>query len=112
MGTLQVVRIGGKDVFVEVEPMEFGQPSAGEFNAPEGAELTGIRERARDAAVAIEESISGIAGAALKALEAVSPDECTVEMGMTFKGEGMPVPVLVKISGEASFKVTAKWIRK
>lgn len=112
MSTLSVIRIGGKEVVVEVEPLAV--PLSGKSNllAPEGAELTGIRERARDAAAMIEDSIAGVAGATLKALEGVAPDECSIEIGMAFKGEHSPIPVLVKVGGEASFKVTAKWIKK
>lgn len=111
MSRLSIVRIGGKDVVVEVEPAPIGLPGNSEF-APEGAELTGIGDRARDAAAMIENSIAGVAAAALKALEHVAPDECSVEIGMTFKGEHSPIPVIVKVAGEASFKVTAKWTKK
>lgn len=111
MSTLKIIQIGGKEVVVEVDPAVPIEAAPSETFRPEGAELTGIAEKARDAAAMIEDSIAGIASAVLKALEQVRPDECSVELGMTFKGEHSPVPVLVKIAGEASIKVTAKWVK-
>lgn len=107
MSILRVIQIGGKDVVVEVEPALI--PETDVPFAPEGSELTSIRDRARDAGAMIEDSIAGVAGAALKALEHVAPDEWSIEIGIAFKGEHSPIPVIVKVGGEASFKVTATW---
>lgn len=109
MSMIRVIQIGGKDVVVEVDPMPIPNDGGADSFKPEGSELTGVLDRARDAASMIENSIEGLATATIGALKNVAPDEVSIEIGMAFKGEHSPIPVLVKVGGEASFKVTAKW---
>ena len=62
-----------------------------------------------DATTLMQDTIGSITSVVLDALRKVSPDECSVEIGLTFKGEHSPIPVLVKVGGEASVKVKATW---
>ena len=111
MSNVAQVIVGGRVIFVEVTPID--NVSAIESNAtlPRGAEATAFGDRLRDATGTIRNTISGVASAVLEATEAFAPDECEVEIGMVFKGENQPIPVLVKIGGEASIKVKAKWVK-
>jgi hypothetical protein len=112
MSVLSIVRVGDRDIVVEVEPATIRGGASGVL-APEGAELTSkLGERLKDAAGIIEDTVAGVASATLKAFEQVAPDEFSIELGMTFKGEGSPIPVLVRVGAEASIKVTATWKNK
>ena len=108
MAQLGVVIINGREILVETEPALM--PASASFAAlPRGAEFTGVADRLQDAGRIIQNTVGGLAEAAFDALQQVAPDECSVEIALSFKGESNPVPVLVKIGGEASIKVTAKW---
>jgi hypothetical protein len=107
MAKLGLVVVNGREILVETEPADF--PDYASSALPRGAEFTSMGDRLKDAGRIIEDTVAGLASAAFDALQQVSPDECSVEIALSFKGESSPVPVLVKLGGEASIKVTATW---
>lgn len=109
MTTISTLNIEGKELFVEVDSEPYAQKSKSERFRPEGSELTGITEKTVNAAQVIENTISGISNAIVSALKHSAPDECEIELSISFKGENHPIPVIVKLSGEGSIRVKVKW---
>lgn len=109
MTKIQTVMIAGRTVFVEVEPASIEEtPRPGGY-VPDGAEETNFADRLYDATGIIRDTIEGLAEIVLQARKTIAPDECEIEIGFAFKGENQPIPILVKVGGEASIKVKAKW---
>jgi hypothetical protein len=108
MAQLGVVIINGREILVETEPAEIPVPTSSAA-LPRGAEFTGMGDRLKDAGRIIQDTVGSLAEVAFDALQKVAPDESSIEIALSFKGESNPVPVLVKVGGEASIKVTAKW---
>lgn len=106
---LSVITIDGKRIVVESDPEDLPVSLEDAPGVPVGAEPTGLGDRVQDAAKLIENTVGAIAGTVLSALKGVQPDECSLEIGFAFKGEHSPIPVLVKVGGEASVKVKASW---
>lgn len=112
MSSIRAMRIEGVDIFVEVEPANVILPPPRDTNGrPEGSEPVRFEGELADAATLIKNTIVSLTKATMSAIEATNPNEFSVEIGMTFKGEINPIPVLVKTGTEAAFKVTAKWKR-
>lgn len=112
MTKITAVEIAGRTIFVEIEPASIEPAQRSDGFAPEGAEETGFADRLNDATGIIRDTIEGLAETILQARKAVAPDECEIEIGFVFKGENQPIPILVKVGGEASIKVKAKWTTK
>lgn len=112
MTIIKEIEIAGRTVFVEVEPASIETTELPKGFAPEGAEETGFGDKLRDATGIIRDTIEGLAETVLQARKSVAPDECEIEIGFAFKGENQPIPILVKVGGEASIKVKAKWTTK
>ena len=109
MAVLRTVTISGREIVVEVEPASLPHMPLRGDEFPEGAEPTNFQERLKDASLLIDNTITGICSVVVKALQDLAPNEFSVEIGLTFKGENQPIPVLVKVGSEASIKVTASW---
>lgn len=109
MTEFAMVNIDGVDILVEVEPASRSADSGSGISLPIGAEPTGFAEHVSKAGEALKKNIEGIASAANSALKELGPDEWTVEVAVKFVGEKSPVPIITKLSGEASLKVTAVW---
>lgn len=109
MSMLGVVTVNGHQIIVETEaaPIPVLHPASEAL--PRDAEFTSMRGRLQDAGQMIRESIGAFAETAVEALRKAAPDECTVEIAISFRGETSPVPVMVKLGGEGSLRVTAKW---
>lgn len=109
MATLSVITINGRQIVVETDAADLPVSMPDGPAVPRGAEATGFADRLKDAATLIEDTVGSIANTVLNALQHIKPDECSVEIGLSFKGEHQPIPVLVKVGGDASIKVTATW---
>lgn len=109
MEKVQAVMIAGRNVFVEVDHANIKHLQHSEGSGPEGSEETGYADRLRDATGIIRDTIEGLAEIVLQARNTIAPSECEIEIGFAFKGENQPIPILVKVGGEASIKVKAKW---
>ncbi|WP_058554193.1 CU044_2847 family protein [Thiohalocapsa sp. ML1] len=60
---------------------------------------------------AMQRAIAGMARGVQASFGDAPPTEWTMELGIGFKGEGTPVPVIVAGSSSGSVKVTARWKR-
>jgi hypothetical protein len=109
MTKIQAVVLAGRTVFVEIEPASMGNLQRPDGSGPEGSEETGFADRLHDAAGIIRDTIEGLAEIVLQARKTIAPNECEIEIGFAFRGENQPIPILVKVGGEASIKVKAKW---
>jgi hypothetical protein len=65
-----------------------------------------------DTLEAMQRAVSGMARSVQAGLGDAAPEEWTMELGIGFKGEGRPVPVIVAGSSSGSVKVTARWKRE
>jgi hypothetical protein len=54
-------------------------------------------------------TVGGLARGLRDSFGDTQPKEWTMELGIGFKGEAQPVPVVVAGSGTGSIKVTARW---
>lgn len=109
MAELATINLDGTEVVIEVEPIDEVIPSRSSVGLPVGAEPTGFSDRIEKAGDILKNNVSGVANIARNALKDIEPDEWTVEVAVKFVGEKSPIPVITKLSGEASIKVTATW---
>lgn len=109
MSRVRTVVIDGVELFVETEPAEVYVVKRDSKGLPIGSEPVGLQDRIVDAADLIQNSIRALTKTTVAALKEVAPSEYQIEIGMNFKGEANPIPVLVKTGAEASFKVIVKW---
>jgi hypothetical protein len=106
---LSVITIKGRQIVVESDPVEMPLSTVDASGVPRGAEATNFGDRLRDGAKLIEDRIGAVADTVLEALKAVEAHESSVEIGLAFKGEHSPIPVIVKFGADASIKVKASW---
>lgn len=85
----------GTQVLVEVEHADI--PAVGE---------------ATDTLAAMRHAIAGMARSVQAGFGDAAPKEWTMELGIGFKGEGQPVPVVVAGSSSGSIKIIARWKRE
>ncbi len=63
----------------------------------------------KNAMDSMRQTIGGLAHGLQDSFGDAPPKEWTMELGIGFKGEAQPVPVVVAGSGTGSIKVTARW---
>jgi hypothetical protein len=103
--TLQQVKVGRTQIWVEVEPTAPAGAGDGKFTSTSG-------RTAREAVSSLTQAdiagtLHGLLAPIHKALREIGPNEVQVELALGIKGE---VGVFVaKGEGNASLKVTAKW---
>jgi chemotaxis response regulator CheB len=88
----------GSQILVEVEQAEV-PAAASQSDLP------------ADAMQLMRHGIAAMARNVRESLAGESPDEWTMELGVGFKGEDRPIPVIVTGASTGSVKVTAKWKR-
>lgn len=105
---------GGATIYVEAEdvdtPTQPGQKRKVP-GLPEGAEPTSTLNDLVDGGKALQETISQTAQTVLDSLENLQPDEFQLELNIGLKGKANIIPVLVSSEGNASIKITAKWVK-
>ena len=84
----------GSQILVEVEHADL----------PAGAAET-------DTLAAMQRAVAGLARSVQASFGDAAPNEWTMELGIGFKGDAAPVPVVVAGSSSGSVKVTARWKR-
>lgn len=114
MSTVQQINTPHGIIYIEVTEGDI-PPAISEnppnFALPEGAELTGFKDRAVDTLKSLRANIIAVASEVNAAFAASAPEEWSVEVNIGFKGKVNPVPVIVSGEAEASLKVVAKWKR-
>ena len=87
-------------------------PKAPSRALPTGAEPTNFAQDALLGGALLKETIAGVAQSAFDSLKQLQPDEWSVEFAIGMKADKVRViPVLLTGSGEASLKITAKWVK-
>jgi hypothetical protein len=67
---------------------------------------------AADTLQAMQHAIAGMAHSVQTSFGDAAPREWTMELGIGFKGDSRPVPVIVAGSSSGSIKITARWKRE
>lgn len=104
---------GGVRVFVETEPGNVTDSEGGRGDlglSERGLEATGISDIAVDAGKELSLMIESVTRTVSGALDAVAPDEWSIELNVGFKGEA-GIPFITKGETNASVKVLVKWKR-
>jgi hypothetical protein len=110
----------GSVIYVDVSEVEAlpalthstDRPNVSSRPLPTGAEPTSFAQDALLGGALLKETIAGVAQSAFDSLKQLQPDEWSVEFAIGMKADKVRViPVLLTGSGEASLKVTAKWIK-
>jgi hypothetical protein len=76
----------------------------------EHADIPG-QASAADTLEAMQRAIAGMARSVQSSFGDAAPKEWSMELGIGFKGDSQPVPVIVAGSTSGSIKVTARWQR-
>jgi hypothetical protein len=88
------------------------QPTHALRGLPSGAEPTNFAQDLLMGGTLLKETIAGVAQSAFDSLKHIQPDEWIVEFAIGMKADKVRViPVLLTGSGEASLKITAKWVK-
>lgn len=110
----------GSVIYVDVSEVEelptpghsAASSSAASRPLPTGAEPTNFAQDALLGGAMLKETIAGVAQSAFDSLKQIQPDEWSVEFAIGMKADKVRViPVLLTGSGEASLKITAKWVK-
>jgi hypothetical protein len=108
----------GSVIYVDVSEVDAlpapGHPAtpANTRPLPTGAEPTGFAQDALMGGALLKETIAGVAQSAFDSLKQLQPDEWSVEFAIGMKADKVRIiPVLLTGSGEASLKITAKWVK-
>lgn len=109
MSKIATMKVGDATVFVSVSDDVSVQHQAGALDPQIGPAGNSLNIGFFDPLVELKRSISAIASEMRDAMLAVQPDEATLDLSFSLKGDVQLIPVLVKSSGEGEIKVSFKW---
>lgn len=102
---LREIKVGDQTILVEVTDVQVEGQTPG---TPGGFEYTSVDKQVGDVKDRIAALLSGLAAPVQEGLQALGPEEWTLELSLGFKG-GTGIPFLASAEANGAVKVTAKW---